>query len=111
MAYSTSDMIKQRMKITGTTRDSEITIAITYADARCDAGIAANGGSTPVSSPHQILKEASADYAAYFMHRIDNPTVATLFLDSAKTLLSGYIRTELKAGGSGITGKTGIHEV
>lgn len=111
MTYSTSTMIKQRMKISGTKRDTELTFAIVYADARCDAAISANGGSTPVASPHQILKEASADFAAYYIHRVDNPTVATLFLESAKTLLSNYINKELRQGGSGRSGKRGIHDV
>ena len=111
MAYSTSLMVKQRMKITGSTRDAEIALAVTYADTRCDVAIAANGGSIPVSSPPQSLKEASADFAAYFMHRINNPSVATLFVESAKTMLRNYIVSEFRQGGSGITGKTGVHEV
>lgn len=111
MAYATSTMVKQRMRVSGSSRDSEISIAITYADTRCDAAIAANGGSTPVSSPGQILKEAAADFAAYFMHRINNPSVATLFLESAKTMLRNYIVGQFRQGGSGITGKTGVHEV
>lgn len=83
---------------------------MTYGDARCDAGITANGGSA-VSSPSQVLKEAAADFAAYFMHRIDNPTMATLFLESAKTLLANYVKAELRQGGSGLSGKRGIHDV
>ena len=111
MTYATSTMVKQRMKISGSSRDSDITVAITYADARCDAAIAADGGSTPVSIPHQILKEAAADFAAYFMHRIDNPTVATLFLESAKTLLANYVKKELRQGGVARVTKRELHEV
>jgi len=103
-------MIKERMRITGTTRDAEISAAITYGDARCDAAISANRGSIPVASPHQILKEAASDFAAYYMHRINNPTVATLFLESAKTLLSNYVRKELRQGGSDLATKPGIRE-
>ena len=104
-------MVKQRMKISGSSRDADVSVAMTYGDARCDAGITANGGSGSVSSPSQILKEAASDFAAYFMHRIDNPTVATLFLESAKTLLWNYITAEHRQGGSGLSGKRGIHDV
>lgn len=111
MAYATSTMVKERMKISGTTRDAEISAAMTYGDARCDAAMSADGGSTPVSSPHQILKEAASDFAAYYMHRINNPDVATLFLESGKTMISSYIRKELRGGGSDVATKHGLHEV
>lgn len=110
MAYATSTMVKERMKISGTTRDAEISAAMTYGDARCDSAISADGGSTPVSSPHQILKEAASDFAAYYMHRINNPTVATLFLESGKTLLKNYVKSELRQGGSDLATKPGIRE-
>jgi len=111
MTYAESTMVKQRMKISGSSRDADISVAMTYGDARCDAAISADGGAIPVTSPHQILKEAASDFAAYFMHRIDNPTVATLFLESAKTLLSNYVKKELRQGGSARTGKRDIHDI
>lgn len=110
MTYSTSTMVKSRTGVSGSGRDSDITAAITFADAYCDAAISAARGSIPVASPPQMLKEASADLAAYYVLRIDNPTTATLFYESGKTLLSNYIKKEYKAGGVGRTGKRGVRD-
>ena len=110
MTYATLTTVKQRMKITTNDRDPEITQAILFGDAQCDAAIEAAGGSAPVSSPSRVLIEAASDFAAFYMFRIDNPTTAPLYWQSAQTLIADYIRAKYKAGGAGRSGKRGVHE-
>jgi len=112
MAYATSDMVKYRMRIpiTDTTRDAEIAAAITFSDAFCDGVIRAAGGSVPVASPPQDLKEASADFAAFFIFRTQNPTVANFFMDSGETLIKRYTSGTVKSAGAMISGKSGIRD-
>ena len=110
MAYATSDMIKLRIGIptADTTRDAEITAAVVYGDARCDAIIEEAEGSTPVGSPTQKLKEAASDFGAYYIHRADgNTDLAKSFLASGKTIMGQYISGEVSAAGAQLTGREG----
>lgn len=112
MAYATSDMVKYRLRIpiADTTRDAEIAAAIVFSDAFCDGAIRAAGGSAPVSSPTQDLKEASADVAAFYVFRTQNPTVANFFLSSGETLVGRYVLGAVKSAGAMISGKSGIRD-
>jgi len=105
-------MVKQRMRIPvgDTSRDAEIAAALTYGDAYCNGMIKAKSGSIPVASPDQTLKEAAADFAAFFIFRTDNPTVANLFHDSGKTLIQAYLEGSVTGFGAKISGKIGVRD-
>ena len=110
MTYATATMVKSRMKITGTSRDTEITAALEWADQMCDAMIVGAGGDGSVSSPSDMLKNAAADFAASYIMRTDTPDVATLYENSARTLMKGYIAENVTTSGLGRTGRSGIRD-
>ena len=110
MTYADKDMVKIRIgiDITETKRDNEIDAALTFADAMIDEALMAAGGSGSLSSPAQSVKESSADLAAYFIYRVKNPSTATLYWDSAMTLLKNYIRRSLIKGAAELAKKDGV---
>lgn len=110
MVYATSTLVKQRMGITTSAQDTIITAAIVYSDALCDELIQVAGGSTPIGTPPNSLKEASADFAAYYMHRIKNQTMASLFWNSGMTMINAYITRSLAGGGAEKTGRAGVRD-
>lgn len=109
MTYADSAMIKDRMNITGESKDASILKAIAFGDAICDGLIEKAGGSTSVASPTQILREAAADFGAYYMHRATNPSTASLFWNSGLTMMGIYLAgTEIA--GALLTGTIGIRD-
>jgi len=110
MTYATETMVKSRLKTTGTARDAEIAAALDWADQMCDALIVGAGGNGSVGSPSDMLKNAAADFAAAYMLRTDNPDTATLYENSARTLMRGYIAGNVTTVGLGLTGRRGVRE-
>jgi len=112
LTYATVSMVKRRMRIqaTDTGRDADIEAAITFGDAFCNGAIKANGGGTPVLIPPTELKEAAADLAAYYLFRSSNPTTASLYYDSGKTLLMNYVSGNLTTFGVNQSGKSGVRD-
>ena len=110
MTYATETMVKNRLKIIGETRNTEIAAALEWADQMCDALIVGAGGDGSVSSPSDMLKNAAADFAAAYILRTDNPDTATLYDNSARTLMRGYVAGNVTTSGLGRTGRSGIRD-
>jgi len=98
MAYSTLDMVKQRLGISGSGQDTELTAKITAADAEIDASLQ-EFTTVPLTTVPQIIKDISADVAAALWHEEKAPASqeASRLRTRAEKALEKYIRTKHKA--------------
>ena len=105
MGYATLSMVKERLGIPSddTTKDTVLTNAIAYADGYIDSRLSEVDGSVPSPTP-QIIKDASADIAAYYYIRNLEPDRANIYLENGKMLLESYIRQQYF---KGVTVRTG----
>jgi len=95
LAYGTLSAVKERLGIddTDTTHDTELNNALAYADGIIDAEFARIDETVPSTVP-QAIKDASADFAAFYFLRNREPEKATTFYETGKMLLEKYIEGE-----------------
>jgi hypothetical protein len=83
-------MVKYRCGITDDLVNTEIAAAITTGDTFVDGVLTAEGLTT--GGTDQILKEASANYAAYIMLKSRNPELAESWKVEAQEQMTLYVR-------------------
>lgn len=91
-------MVKMRLGIgeSDDRRDAEIAYALTWSDTRINELFGRDNVNMPSPVP-DFIKEAAADFAAFFCLRNKNVAVAKLYYDTALEDIKDYLLTRHKS--------------
>ena len=90
MAYGSSDEVKERLKITGSSEDTYITHLIAQADAEIDVALKPYTLGFPLSPVPEAIKQISTDLACGLFWE-NRQNTQSIFCVRARAALQNYI--------------------